>query len=207
MTARLTEQYNEVMDFMRTGNADVIDVGYEFFFEEDDPDEYMGGRALELAFVNFEDWFVCDYIPPRSKHVIDLYREALKPEGEAALLLGAMKDSCISLYKVISVDGGLRLKDMLLDEEVAFPSNPVEGIEPGMVFGARIIRVDGTAYLGRCVYPFTETVMDRVMKSIDATRRRYLKNKNPEGSVRDFLRDESYMMNMVWITNLHIIKK
>ena len=51
---RLTKEelaalYADVMEYARGEHVKLIDDAYEYFWEEDDPTELMGGQALELA--------------------------------------------------------------------------------------------------------------------------------------------------------------
>ncbi len=65
------ELFQSVVTFARTKQADLIDKAYEFFWEEEDPQDSFGGTALSLGFINFEDWLVCDYRTEDGNSLID----------------------------------------------------------------------------------------------------------------------------------------
>ena len=50
-----------IINYVRGNYADVIDKAYEHFWDQSHPDEFLSGTALELGFVNFEDWLIFDY--------------------------------------------------------------------------------------------------------------------------------------------------
>jgi hypothetical protein len=194
--------YNAVMSHMRKELPKEIESAYDFFWEEEYPDEFLSGMPLELAFMNFEDWLVCDYRYPDGTTAIEMFKLKNEVDKDSDDMLSSMRDSFISLYEVISIEDGLGLRDLVLEEEIDFPRNPLPQLEKGSVFAARLIESEGEYLLGRCVYPFTKDVLDDIMDAIDKGFRRYKKHNNPEGERRQFLKDESYTFNTIWISNL-----
>lgn len=190
--------YTAAIEYVRLNHTDEIDKAYEYFWEEDFPEDFLRGTALEMAFMNFEDWLLCDYRFPET--FIDAYMEA-NPVGEDAEVLNAMKNSVISLYEVVSSDGGLRLKDLLLDEEAVIEDGAPE-LGAGEMFAARLLDIGGKKVMGLCVYPFGSRVKDIVLKYVDKQFKRYTDRKNPEGTMRQFLKDEAYLFNAIWINGL-----
>ncbi len=200
---RCTEMYNSVVQYARQNHADEIDKAYEYFWEEEFPEDFLSGRALELGFVNFEDWLVCDYRPDDGKGFIDRYVEEQKPGPEAVRVLEAMRDSAISLYEVKAGNGTVALRDIALGEDVPIKDKRLSGLLPGNVFAARIIDLDGEHVLGRCVYPFADR-KDAVLKALESQFQRYVKNKDPEGDMARFIVEESYMFNTIWVSLLNV---
>jgi len=201
-TLKLREElYGNVMDFMRVSFPGMIDRAYEFFWEEEEPEQFLSGLGLELAFVNFEDWFVCDYGEPEGP-VIDIYLEKsgdAEPEKYAPL-----KNSVISAFLVRKVtDTEMEIEDLLQGEIHKISPVPFEGIKEGDFFASRVLVIEGEPVLGACIYPFGEGMRDAVLSAINGQHIRYKKNKNPGGTVRDFLKDESYSFNMIWMSGLY----
>jgi hypothetical protein len=194
--------FQSVIDYARANHASMIEQAYEYFWEEDDPQEMLGGTALTLAFINFEDWFVCDYRNKDGDSIIDLYVGAgdeLPDEDIKAL--EAMRDSFVSLYEVVSTDGEVTLKDILLDEKFPTKSDALSALNPGDIFAARFVEAGGERIMSRCVYPFTQGAKDRLLEFVDQNFKRYGRKK-PEGTMRDFVKDESYIFNLLWLDNI-----
>jgi hypothetical protein len=200
---RKDAMYNTLINFMRKDYPDALEKAYEFFFEEENPEDFMMGTALELVFVNFEDWLLCDYRSKKGIGVMEMYLSNNDVDGEYREMLEAMKASVISLYEVSAVYGGLKLKDLLLEEEISFDKNPLPQLQAGSVFATRLIRLKGDNLLGRCVYPFSKRVEERLREDLDQNFKRYKKRKNPEGDLREFLKDEAYIFNTIWIAYLY----
>lgn len=196
-----SEMYNSVMQYVRQTHAEEIEKAYEYFWEEEYPEDFLSDRALEFGFVNFEDWLTCDYRPREGKGFIDRYIEVMKPEPESTRALEAMRDSFISLYEVLSSDGVLELKDIAIGDNVEIKDERLAGIPPGNIFAARIITLDGNHIMGRCVYPFANK-KEAVLSSLESQFNRFVKHKDPKGTMEQFLREESYMFNTIWVSCL-----
>lgn len=198
-----TELFQSVINFARVEHTDLIDKAYEDFWEEEDPEDFLGGTALSLGFINFEDWFICDYRTKDGNSVIDLYMDASNGLKEKDLeTLEAMKDSYISIYEVVSVGDKVTLKDLILDEEFTTEQETLKSLNIGDIFATRFITVDGDRFMSRCVYPYSNEAKDDVLENFDIVLKRYLKNKKPEGLVRDFIKEESYVFNLLWLDNI-----
>ncbi len=198
-----TELFQSVINFARVEHTDLIDKAYEDFWEEDDPEDFLGGTALSLGFINFEDWFICDYRTKDGNSVIDLYMDASEGLKEKDLeTLEAMKDSYISIYEVVSIGDKVTLKDLLLDEEFTIEQETLKSLNIGDIFATRFVAVDGERFMSRCVYPYSNEAKDDVLENFGIVLKRYLKNKNPEGRVRDFIKEESYVFNLLWLDNI-----
>ena len=200
----ISEAYAQVTEFVRQKYAKAIDEAYDYFWEEEDPAEFLGGPSLELGFINFEDWLICDYRPKeKSPGFIDLFIHAENPSDEMKPILEKLKASHISLYEVTKAGNPVELKDIAVggDPFVSDDSQMSE-LEEGYTFAARFIELDGSKQICRCVYPFGIQMKDEIVKLIDAQLARYKKNKNSEGTMKDFLMDESYAFNMTWMSCL-----
>ena len=200
----VTEAYSNVIEYIRKNHPKEIDEAYEFFWEEEDPIDMMGGPALELAFINFEDWLICDYSPTDGTGFIDRYIESEKPSDEVRAVLTSLKESCLSLYEVTKGGKPIGLSDIAVgDDDFEVEDEQLSHLEAGYSFAARFIDVEGTRRIGRSVYPFGVKMKNEMMRLINAQLVRYQKNKNPEGTMKDFLRDESYAFNMTWMSCLY----
>ncbi|MDA8388038.1 MAG: hypothetical protein M0Z58_05160 [Nitrospiraceae bacterium] len=203
--------YAEVIVFMRQRHPDLIDAAYEYFWEEEYPEDFLSGLPLELGFINFEDWFICDYRIPEDdagRGITDLYLEesGQKGDGEKSAALLALKRSFISLYeaKPGADDGALVLEDVLSGRTHSFGRVPFDGLKDGSLFAARVLEFAGRGnVMGACIYPFAASMRQAVLDSVGRQLARYKKNKNPEGTLQDFLKDESYTFNTIWTNSLY----
>lgn len=198
----IEELYGSVIEYARENHPEEIDLAYDYFWEEEDPTEFLLGKALELGFVNFEDWLVCDYRADDGTGLIDRYTGDENPSPEAVEHLMAMRDSFISLYEVSSSDGVLRLTDITQGEEHEVEDSRLHGLDPGYVLAARLIPTGGGLVLGRCIYPFGVKRRELAASSLDMQFSRFKKNENPEADMADFLREESGVFNMIWVSCL-----
>ncbi len=200
--------YSEVISHMRVKHPDIIDTAYEFFWEEEYPEEFLSGLPLELGFVNFEDWFICDYVDPNAGFMTDLYLEDTGQREDAgkAASMKALKDSFISLYEVKKIasfpEGQAELEDVFLGG-TRLVSVPASGMKTGDLLATRVIGLDGGDVMGACLYPFGGAVKKVVMESVNIQFERYGKNKKPGGGLRDFLKDEGYIFNIIWLSGLY----
>lgn len=194
--------FQSVIDYARENHADEIDRAYEYFWEEESPEDFLNGTALSLAFVNFEDWLVCDWRDKEKDSLIDRYIKDANLDSEKRAILDAMKESVICLYEVDTPGEVVILKDMFLGEEIMTKDPILRTLKKGDMFAARFIDIDGDYIMGRGVYPFSQALRDSILLSVDKQYARYVKNKNPGGSKRLFLKEESYLFNMIWFHNL-----
>ncbi len=210
MTEDIVEEaYTKVIDYIRKNHPNEIDKAYDFFWEDEDPSDMIGGPALELGFINFEDWLICDYLPSDgSPGFIDRYIESENPSDALRGVLTSLKESCLSLYEVTKASAGAGnptgLSDIAAgDDDFEVDDEQMSHLELGYAFAARFIKTGGGRNIGRSVYPFGIKMKDEILGLINAQLARYKKNKNPDGTMKDFLRDESYAFNMTWMSCLH----
>ena len=99
-----TDLVNSIIRFARERHAETIDRAYSYFWDGNNPDEFMSGTALSLGFLNFEDWLIFDYKVNKEKETfIGLYLKDHTVKDDEADLLKSIKDSVISLYEVSSM--------------------------------------------------------------------------------------------------------
>lgn len=206
MRQQVREVFQSVVNFVREKYEDEIEKGYEFFWEEDYPEDFLLGTALDIAFMNFEDWLLCDHRLEGGESFVDLYLRGRETTGDEEAVLKAMKDSVISLYEVVPADGGTALRDLLLDEEVRSGDGGPQDLAPQDLFAARFLDMGGRKVMSPCVYPYSRGIRGNVLEYVDKQFRRYLKNKNPQGTMRQFLKEESYLFNAIWITSIFKLK-
>lgn len=198
--------FQSILEFAREGFKDDIDRAYEYFWEEDYPEDFLAGTSLDLAFINFEDWLICDHKTAEGKTFIDLYIERSKSPlpDVTQKALQVMRGSVISIYEVQDSSPAPKLKDLIFGDEIS--PCPVSGLKAGDIFGARFFLLNGEKVMARCVYPFTQKAKGAIFAYIDKQFSRYKKHKKPEGTMRDFLKDEAYTVNTIWINSLFKLK-
>jgi hypothetical protein len=197
--------YNDIISYARENFADELDEAYDYFWEEEDPTDYYMGTVLDLSFVNFEDWMVCDYRPREGKGFIDRYIEANSPDDEKKALLESMRDSIVSIYEVTSLDGDtLTLRDLAREKDIRVPSGALGNLNVGEVFAARIIDHKGESSLGRGVWPFGTQRKDQAMEFLNAHVERVRKNRSEEEDMDSLLKQDSYIFNNIWLSCLSL---
>lgn len=196
--------FQSVIRYVRENHAEAIDKAYEYFWDGNQPDELMGGIALELGFINFEDWLVFDYkVNEENETFVDIYVKnsgGLKEEETA--LLQKMKGSVLSLYEVASVskDKRIRLKDLLLGGECSLKDRSLtKGLSKGDIFAARLLDLDGSHTMSVCVYPYSAAQKKKVLDRINIEFSRFARNVNPDGTMRDYLKNYGDIFNLIWM--------
>jgi hypothetical protein len=184
--------------------AEDIDKAYEYFWDRNQPDEFLSGTALELGFINFEDWFVFDYKFNKTKETLmDLHvRDNRCRSKEELEVIKKTKDSLMSLYEVESVskDKRVLLKDLLLGGEFDLKDKTLtRGLKKGDIFATRLLALDGKFFMSGCVYPFKASLKKKVIGHIDKEFSKYKRNANPDGTMKDFLKDYGDVFNIVWM--------
>jgi hypothetical protein len=199
-----TELICSIIQFVRENHAETIDKAYKYFWDENNPDEFMGGTALSLGFLNFEDWLIFDYKVNNEKETfIDIYMKAHSLKKHEIDLLNRMKDSVISLYEVSSVakDKRILLADLLMNSEHTLRDKALtRGLHKGDIFATRLLTLDGKTCMSGCVYPYTAEQKKTVLTYVDKQFKRYTKNVKQDGSMRDFLKDYGDVLNIIWMS-------
>ena len=198
-----TDLVCSVIQFVRENHAETIDKAYEYFWDDNKPDEFMSGTALSLGFLNFEDWLIYDYkVNAEKETFIDIYLKNNTLKTNETALLNNIKDSVISLYEVSSVaeDKRILLKDLLMDSEPVLQDKTLtRGLNKGDVFATRLLTLDKKTCMSGCVYPYTVDQKKDVLTYMDKQYRRYIKNVKPGGTMRDFLKDYGELLNIIWM--------
>lgn len=199
-----TELIQSIIDYVRKNHAEAIDKAYAYFWDEKNPDGFLSGNALYIGFVNFEDWLIFDYkANDAGEAFIDLYiKNSTGLKDDECTLLNKIKGSLLSLYEVVSVskDKRVLLKDLLMGGEVSMKGKTLtKGLKKGDVFAARILPLDKGHVVSGSVYPFRAEDKKTVLEYVNRMFRRYTKNENPKGTIKDFLRDYGDVFNMAWI--------
>jgi hypothetical protein len=172
---------------------------YEYFFEEEEPQDFLAGTALELAFLNFEDWFVCD-CSEEGASVLALY---VRESGADPKAFRPLEESVISLYEVKALGSqGVLLQDLLLGGEYLLPAPQLQGLRKGDLFAARLLRLPEGLCLGGCLYPFRAPLREEVLGYVEKSFQRYRRNKRPGADMREFLKEEAYLFNVIWLSLL-----
>jgi hypothetical protein len=223
---RIYNLINAINNFIHEHYQEYIQEAFEYFWEEERPEEFLQGILLDIGEINFEDWLTIDYRTPYGESFLDLYREfstvtsaTKEVSEEERVILDALKKSRISLYEVESKSQeGIVIKDLItqlvaqvtveryrINSEALNSFNlSVKKIKVGELFATRLIKLNGEIIMGRCVYPFRASLKDEVLRYIDMQFKRYLKNENPSGNIESFLKDASSIFNTIWVTTIGI---
>jgi hypothetical protein len=199
-----TELARTIMERAREQHVEAIDRAYEYFWDSNHPDEFLNGTALALGFVNFEDWFIFDYRANElGETFLDLYaKDNQCLSGEESSVISRMRDSVLSLYEVASVskDKRVLLKDLLLGEEVSLREKTLtRGLKKGDLFAARILELDGRQIMSGSVYPYLQSQKKRVLGYAEKQYARYKRHVNPEGTMREYLKQYGDVFNLIWM--------
>jgi len=202
---------NKINSFIYKHYQEYIQEAFEYFWEEEKPEEFLQGILLDIGEINFEDWLTIDYRTPYGESFLDLYREFSEVSEEESIILDALKESRISLYEVESnSEEGIVIKDLIAQERYKIKSDAlnslnlsVEKIKVGELFATRLIKLNGEIIMGRCVYPFRASLKDEVLRYIEMQYKRYLKNENPSGNIESFLKEVPSILNTIWVTTLN----
>jgi hypothetical protein len=198
-----TDLVCSVIQFVRENHAETIDKAYEYFWDDNKPDEFMSGTALSLGFLNFEDWLIYDYRVNADKETfIDIYLKNNTLKDNETALLNNLKDSVISLYEVSSVakDKRIVLKDLLMGSEHTLRDKALtRGLNKGDIFATRLLTLDSKTCMSGCVYPYTIDQKKTVLTYVDKQFKRYIRNVKPDGTMRDFLKDYGDVLNLIWM--------
>lgn len=199
-----TELIQSIINYVRKDHADAIDKAYAYFWDEKTPDEFLTGNALYIGFINFEDWLIFDYKTNNAGETfIDIYSKNSAGLKDTELaLLNKIKGSLLSLYEAVSVskDKRVLLKDLLMGGKVSMKDKALtKGLKKGDIFAARFLPLDRGHAMSGSVYPFRAEDKKAVLDYVNRMFRRYTKNENPNGTMKDFLKDYGDVFNMAWI--------
>lgn len=204
-----TTLFQSMILYVRENYKDTIDKAYECFWEDNYPEDFLRGTALDIAFMNFEDWLIFDYEVNSDKETfIDIYCKCNKElKDDESALLNQIKGSVLSLYEVISVshEEEILLKDLLLGGDfIVSNKNLAGGLKKGDIFATRLLTLDGNTVMSNCIYPYTGGYKNTILEYIDNQFQRYTKNENPQSTMKSFLKDYGDVFNILWIDNIRI---
>lgn len=196
--------FKSIIEYIREKHPAEIDEAYEFFWEEEDPGEFLGGTVLTMGFHNFEDWMVCDFKGETSgKTFIERYIEDNTPSEDENKALKIMAESFICLYEVKEKgDNTVTLTDIVREKDVKIKDERLENLTKGDIFGARIIDIGQGPMLTKAIYPFGNKYKEHVMTHLNAMYKRYAKHCEGQADMETCLRQETYTINTVWVTCL-----
>ncbi|MDA8083336.1 MAG: hypothetical protein M0024_06735 [Nitrospiraceae bacterium] len=199
-----TKIFQSAIDYVREKHPEAIDRAYAYFWDEQQPDEFIGGVALELGFINFEDWLIFDFKANEEKDsFLTIYsREAQGLGADELSVVDRIKGSILSLYEVTSVarDKRVLLKDLLLGEEISLRDKSLtKGLKKGDIFATRLLELDGNPVMSGCVYPFSAEQKKSVLAKIDKQFSRYARNVKKDGTMKEYLKDYGDVFNIIWM--------
>lgn len=186
--------------FIHENHSHEIMEAHEIFWEEENPENILSGVLLELGEINFNDWLLFDYQNPYGETFIDLYEKEATHTTPDDLYLKKVKESIISLYEVEDItDETLKLKNILEDGIYKIASRSLSLLKKGDLFATRLIYLDGRYEISPCAYPFNPSHKEKLLELIDKQFKRYLRNENPSGTMKDFLKTHSQFFNVLWM--------
>jgi hypothetical protein len=196
--------FQAAINYVRENHPNAIDDAYKYFWDERQPDEFMGGVALELGFINFEDWLIFDYKANEARETfLTIYGKCDPCLGaEEADVLNRIKDPVLSLYEVasVSLDKRVLLKDLLLGGEFTLRDKTLtRGLKKGDIFATRLLHLDGKDVMSGCVYPYGADQKGQVLRFIDRQFGRYKRNVCTDGTMAGYLKDYGDVFNLVWM--------
>ncbi|MFN3739733.1 MAG: hypothetical protein ACK4TF_03540 [Thermodesulfovibrionales bacterium] len=201
MQEKIYSILNQISEFIYENYQEDIQEAFEYFWEEEKPEDILHGMMLDMGELNFDDWLTVDYRNPYGEGFLELYEKYSELSEDEKKILTALKESMISLYEVEDVsNNSIRLKDLLRDKRLEFISERLSRLKNGDLFATRFITIDNEIFMGKCIYPFHSFQKDEVLKYLDMQFKRYLKNENPQGDIESFLKEASSVFNTVWLT-------
>jgi len=180
-----------------------INIAYEMFWDEFDPESCLDSDRIELADINFMDWFIHDWVVDSEigNFVVDIYiAENKKLNEDEILFFEKMKSSVISLYEIQKISEGenILLKDLIRGGkyklEEMMPQMP---FEDGVIIATRIIEIDGKHHFSGCIYPFPMDEKENIIEFVNDALEDY-RELLPGNTVTDFLEDNGEIFNKYW---------
>ncbi len=201
---QLRDLFLDIIQYVRLNHAEAIDKAYSYFWDGENPDEFLGGSALSLGFHNFEEWMVFDYrTNDEGDTFVDLFIRAHKElSAEAVELLRRAGSQVLSLFEVTSVakDKRVLLKDLLLGREAELREKSLtRGLKKGDIFATRMLNLDGKDTMAACVYPYVPVQKAQVLSYIDRQFKRYIRNVKKDGTMAEYLKAYGDVFNLVWM--------
>lgn len=198
--ARLVQ---DLLKFLEKNFKSTIKDAHSLFWDDFNPNEHLDGHSLDIAYQNFMEWVVFDFIADvdNEKTLIDLCMENNKKLSlDEHKVLTMMKNSVISLYEVQEVfpEKGLLLKDLLLGGEYDVSEKAAtRSLKKWDIYAARLLHVDGEYIMSGSVYPYHRKLKEMILEDIDAEFLEY-KQECPDATMDDFLKAYGEIFNFYW---------
>ncbi len=193
----------KLMGFFDKNYKHALEHAHFMFWDDFIPKKHLEGQALNIAYQNFMEWVVFDYLidEDNDKSLIDLYMENNRMLSlDEHKVLTMMKNSVISLYEVQEVfpDKGLLLKDLLMGGEYDVrEKSATRSVRKWDIFATRLLLVDGQYIMSGSVYPYhlkqKERILDDIHAEFEDSKMEY-----PDASMDDFLKYNSENFNFYW---------
>ncbi|MCJ7482498.1 MAG: SEC-C domain-containing protein [Thermodesulfovibrionales bacterium] len=193
----------ELIAFLEKNYKHKMEDAHFIFWDEFKPNKYLEGTSFDIAYQNFMEWIVFDYLidEDKNKTLIDLYMENnRKLSLDEHKVLTMMKNSAISLYEVQEVfpEKGLLLKDLLMGGEYDVREKlATRSLRKSDIFATRLQLVDGSYIMSGAVYPYHLKLKDRILNDIQGEFEDY-KMDYPDASMDVFLKNNSEIFNFYW---------
>ena len=192
-----------LLKFLEKNYKSTIKDARSLFWDDFKPDEHLDGHSLDIAYQNFMEWVVFDFLidVDNEKTLIDLYMENNKKLSlDEHKVLTMMKNSVISLYEVQEVfpEKGLLLKDQLFGEEYDVREKAAtRSLRKWDIYAARLLHVDGEYIMSGSVYPYNRKLKEWILEDIHAEYEDY-KHEYPDAAMDEFLKKSSEIFNFYW---------
>ena len=198
--ARLVQ---DLLKFLEKNYKSTVKYAHSLFWDDFKPEEHLDGHSLEIAYQNFMEWVVFDFIidVDNEKTLIDLYMENNKKLSlDEHKVLTMMNNSVISLYEVQEVfpEKGLLLKDLLLGGEYDVREKAAtRSLRKWDIYAARLLHVDGEYIMSGSVYPYQRKLKEMILEDIEAEFHEY-KQEVSDATLDDFLKACGEIFNFYW---------
>lgn len=198
--ARLVQ---DLLKFLEKNYKSTVKYAHSLFWDDFKPEEHLGGHSLEIAYQNFMEWVVFDFLVDvdNEKTLIDLYMENNKKLSlDEHKVLTMMNNSVLSLYEVQEVfpEKGLLLKDLLLGGEYDVREKAAtRSLRKWDIYAARLLHVDGEYIMSGSVYPYQRKLKEMILEDIEAEFHEY-KQEVSDATLDDFLKACGEIFNFFW---------
>ena len=137
----------------------------------------------------------------------DLVKDQFKEQRDSlklalhlySLQLGSFN---VSLNNWIIKGEGVLLSDIATGKDLTINDERLGALSKGDMFGARVLDLGEGPILTNAIYPFGNRFKEHVMKNLDSMYNRHEKHCEGQSCMEDFLRQETYTINTVWVTCL-----
>jgi len=194
---------DDLLWFFKKHYKDKLEDAEFLFWDDFVPEEYLEGVELDIAYNNFWEWILFDYLieEDNEKTLIALYMEKNRTLSfDEHKVLNMMKNSTISLYEVQEVfpEKGLVLKDLLMGGEYDVrEKSATRSARKWDIVAARLLLVDGSYIMSGSVYPYPLKEKERILSDIHAQFENF-QSDNPDAPMDVFLKCNSEIFNLYW---------